>query len=82
MGQTGIFDVFQAATGAAGAVLDELDKQNRLKAEMEVQDAALKDKEAFHQFMLDMENSSDWQNYESRWDEFCQSLLFSISSIN
>ena len=70
MGQTGIFDVFQAAIGASGAVLDELDKQNRLKAEMEVQDAALKDKEAFHQFMLDMENSSDWQNYEARWDDF------------
>ena len=70
MGQTGIFDVFQAATGAAGAVLDELDKQNRLQAEMEVQDAALKDKEAFHQFMLDLENSNDFTNYEKRWERF------------
>ena len=54
MGQYGIFDAFQAAAGATQTVLGELDRQNRLKAEMEVQDAALKDKEAFDHFMLDL----------------------------
>ena len=39
MGQYGIFDAFQAAAGATGTILDEFDKQNRLKAELEVQDA-------------------------------------------
>ncbi|MFC1239708.1 hypothetical protein ACFGOO_09805 [Treponema vincentii] len=70
MGQYGIFDAFQAAAGATQTVLGELDRQNRLKAEMEVQDAALKDKEAFDQFMLDLENSNDWENYEKRWNDF------------
>lgn len=70
MGQYGIFDAFQAAAGATQTVLTELDRQNRLKAEMEVQDAALKDKEAFDQFMLDLENSNDWENYEKRWHDF------------
>ena len=70
MGQYGIFDAFQAAAGATQTVLNELDRQNRLKAELEVQDAALKDKEAFDQFMLDLENSNDWENYEKRWNDF------------
>lgn len=70
MGQYGIFDAFQAAAAATQTVLSEVDRQNRLKAEMEVQDAALKDKEAFDQFMLDMENSNDFENYEKRWDEY------------
>lgn len=70
MGQYGIFDAFQAAAGATQTVLTELDRQNRLKAEMEVQDAALKDREAFDQFMLDLENSNDWENYEKRWHDF------------
>ena len=70
MGQYGIFDAFQAAAGATQTVLTELDRQNRLKAEIEVQDAALKDKEAFDQFMLDLENSNDWENYEKRWHDF------------
>lgn len=70
MGRQGIFDAFQAAAGATQTVLDDLDKQNRLKAEMEVQDAALKDKEAFNQFLLDVQNSNDWENYEQRWDDF------------
>lgn len=70
MGQYGIFDAFQAAAGATQTVLGELDRQNRLKAELEVQDAALKDKEAFDQFMLDLENSNDWENYEKRWNDY------------
>lgn len=70
MGQYGIFDAFQAAAGATQTVLGELDRQNRLKAELEVQDAALKDREAFDQFMLDLENSNDWENYEKRWNDY------------
>ena len=70
MGQYGIFDAFQAAAGATQTVLGELDRQNRLKAELEVQDAALKDKEAFDQFILDLENSNDWENYEKRWNDY------------
>lgn len=70
MGQYGIFDAFQAAAGATQTVLNELDRQNRLKAELEVQDAALKDREAFDQFMLDLENSNDWENYEKRWNDY------------
>jgi len=70
MGKYGVFDAFQAITGATVSALDELDKQNRLKAEMEVQDAALKDREAFDQFMLDLENSNDWENYEKRWNDY------------
>ena len=70
MGQYGIFDAFQAAAGATQTVLGELDRQNRLKAELEVQDAALKDKEAFDQFMLDLENSNDWENYEKKWNDY------------
>ena len=70
MGQYGIFDAFQAVAGATGTILDEFDRQNRLKAELEVQDAALKDKEAFDQFMLDLENSNDWENYEKRWNDY------------
>ena len=70
MGQYGIFDAFQAAAGATGTILDEFDRQNRLKAELEVQDAALKDREAFDQFMLDLENSNDWENYEKRWNDY------------
>lgn len=70
MGQYGIFDAFQAAAGATQTVLNELDRQNRLKAELEVQDAALKDREAFDQFLLDLENSNDWENYEKRWNDY------------
>ena len=70
MGQYGIFDAFQASAGATQTVLGELDRQNRLKAELEVQDAALKDREAFDQFMLDLENSNDWENYEKRWNDY------------
>ena len=70
MGEHGIFDAFQAVAGATGTILDEFDRQNRLKAELEVQDAALKDREAFDQFMLDLENSNDWENYEKRWNDY------------
>ena len=70
MGQYGIFDAFQAIAGATGTILDEFDRQNRLKAELEVQDAALKDREAFDQFVLDLENSNDWENYEKRWNDY------------
>ena len=35
-----------------------------------MQDAALKDREAFDQFMLDLENSNDWENYEKRWNDY------------
>ena len=70
MGEHGIFDAFQAVAGATGTILDEFDRQNRLKADLEVQDAALKDREAFDQFMLDLENSNDWENYEKRWNDY------------
>lgn len=46
MGKRGIFDAFQAASGAVESVLNAADKELQLKAQMEVQDAALKDMEA------------------------------------
>jgi len=70
MGKRGIFDAFQAASGAVETVLNAADKELQLKAQMEVQDAALKDMEAFNQFTLDMQNSNDWENYEKKWENF------------
>ncbi|UTC88065.1 hypothetical protein E4N79_07900 [Treponema denticola] len=70
MGKRGIFDAFQAASGAVESVLNAADKELQLKAQMEVQDAALKDMEAFNQFTLDMQNSNDWENYEKNWEDF------------
>ena len=70
MGRRGIFDAFQAAVGAMDTVLNAADKRLELKAQMEVQDAALKDMEAFNQFTLDMQNSNDWENYEKKWEDF------------
>lgn len=70
MGKRGIFDAFQAASGAVESVLNAADKELQLKAQMEVQDAALKDMEAFNQFTLDMQNSNDWENYEKKWENF------------
>ncbi|WP_444819393.1 hypothetical protein [Treponema denticola] len=70
MGKRGIFDAFQAASGAVESVLNAADKELQLKAQMEVQDAALKDIEAFNQFTLDMQNSNDWENYEKKWENF------------
>ena len=70
MGKRGIFDAFQAASGAVESVLNAADKELQLKAQMEVQDAALKDMEAFNQFALDMQNSNDWENYEKKWENF------------
>lgn len=70
MGKRGIFDAFQAASGAVEYVLNAADKELQLKAQMEVQDAALKDMEAFNQFTLDMQNSNDWENYEKKWENF------------
>jgi len=70
MGKRGIFDAFQAASGAVESVLNAADKELQLKAQMEVQDAALKDMEAFNQFTLDMQNSNDWENYEKKWEDF------------
>ena len=70
MGKRGIFDAFQAASGAVETVLNAADKELQLKAQMEVQDAALKDMEAFNQFTLDMQNSNDWENYEKNWENF------------
>lgn len=70
MGRRGIFDAFQAASGAVQGALNDIDKELQLKAQMEVQDAALKDMEAFNQFTIDMQNSNDWENYEKNWENF------------
>ncbi len=70
MGRHSIFDAFQAAAGAADAVLGEIDKQKRAEAAIEIQDAQLKNMEAFNQFMLDVQNSNDWENYEKNWESF------------
>ena len=68
MGQTGIFDVFQAAIGASGAVLDELDKQNRLKAEVELQSAKTQAAEQFNQYLIDLQYRNDFENFHADWE--------------
>lgn len=70
MGRATIFDAFQAVTGATQTVLDTLDKEYKAQAAIEIQNAQLQNAEAFDGFLMDMQNSGDWENYEKNWESF------------
>nr|DAR99405.1 MAG TPA: hypothetical protein [Bacteriophage sp.] len=70
MGRASLFDAFQAATGATQTVLNSLDKEYRAQAAIEVQNAQLENAEAFDRFLMDIQNSGDWENYEKDWEVF------------
>ena len=70
MGRASLFDAFQAAGGATQTVLNSLDKEDRAQAAIEVQDAQLQNTEDFDRFLLGMQNSGDWENYEKNWESF------------
>ena len=70
MGRATVFDAFQAVTGATQTVLGTLDKEYKAQAAIELQNAQLQNAEAFDSFLLDMQNSGDWENYEKNWESF------------
>lgn len=70
MGRATVFDAFQAVTGATQTVLGTMDKEYRAQAAIELQNAQLQNAEAFDGFLMDMQNSGDWENYEKNWESF------------
>ena len=70
MGKATVFDAFQAVTGATQTVLGTLDKEYKAQAAIELQNAQLQNAEAFDGFLMDMQNSGDWENYEKNWESF------------
>ncbi len=74
MGRKTIFDAFNAVVGSTETALGIADKYLEKRAQQKVFDELLNTKNATHQFMIDMQNSNDWQNYDKRNDEFMTSL--------
>lgn len=70
MGKATVFDAFQAVTGATQTVLDTMDKEYKAQAAIEIQNAQLENAEAFDGFLMNMQNSGDWENYEKNWESF------------
>ena len=79
MGQYGIFDAFQAAAGATQAVLGELDRQNRLKAEVELQSAKTQAAEQFNQYLIDLQYRNDFENFRTDWENKSKEIYNNVT---
>ena len=79
MGQYGIFDAFQAAAGATQTVLGELDRQNRLKAEVELQSAKTQAAEQFNQYLIDLQYRNDFENFRTDWENKSKEIYNNVT---
>ena len=79
MGQYGIFDAFQAAAGATQTVLGELDRQNRLKAEIELQSAKTQAAEQFNQYLIDLQYRNDFENFRTDWENKSKEIYNNVT---
>ncbi len=70
MGRKTLFDAFNAVAGSTETALGIADKYLEKRAQQKVFDEQLKNQEQMHQFMIDLQNSNDWENYEKEWENF------------
>ena len=79
MGQYGIFDAFQAAAGATQTVLSELDRQNKLKAEVELQSAQIQAAEEFNHYLIDLQYRNDFENFRTDWENKSRDIYNNVT---